>query len=389
MHNSWVLVYKRTKTVVFGGLARVITSFTNLIISVIVIRVQSPELWGEIVPFILFIDFGFSFVNWGSGPYLIRAFSANPSGMKEQFGESIGSRMPLLFLFLLIISISAFPVDIKIVLVIWSFFRYVYQSFDPVLQFQRNFLFTLTIECVSVAIIVMPLIFSPQKIDLVFLVTSFTISVAFKAICTSFVLRSYLTNLISISTKYFTKATPFLFLTFSAMLQQRADLYCVAYFLDSVPTAHYQVFINLLIFFQFLASLVLSPFAKNIFRLSEKSFRKLESNFILIGVPLSLLSILATYIISRLFYQFNFSTLMYLMGAAYIFLFYLYLLQNYLLGKENKQILASVYSLIASLGNVLLCSFLTPRFGIEGALAASLSAQVILVALYHRKKIYA
>jgi O-antigen/teichoic acid export membrane protein len=389
MHNNWALVYKRTKTVVVGGLARIISSFTNLIISVIVIRIQSPELWGEIVPVILFIDFGFSFVNWGSGPYLLRAFSANPSSMKEQFGESIGSRMPLLFLFLLILSLSPFPIDIKIGLVIWSFFRYVYQSFDPVLQFLRNFLFIIMIECVSVAIIVMPLIFSSQKNDLAFLVTSFTISVAFKAISTCFVFRSYLRNQISLSTKYFAKATPFLLLTFSAMLQQRADLYCVAYFLDSVPTARYQVFVNLLIFFQFLASLVLSPFAKNIFRLSEKSFKKLESNFIMIGVPLSLLSILGTYIITRFFYQFNFSLSMYLMGAVYIFLFYVYLLQNYLLGKENKQVLAAVYSLIASLGNVLLCIFLTPRFGIEGALAASLSAQVILVALYHRKKFYA
>jgi O-antigen/teichoic acid export membrane protein len=389
MHNLWPVVYKRTKTIVVGGLARVISSFTNLIISLIVIRIQSPELWGEIIPFILFIDFGFSFVSWGASPYLIRAFSANPAGIKDELGKSIASRLPLLLLFIIIIFFSPFSFAIKRWLIAWSFFRYVYQSFDPVLQFQRNFLFTLSIECMSIAIVVMPVILFSQNVDLLFLIAGFTIAIAFKGVVTAFFLRSYLEIRLLISTKFFTKASPFLLLTFSAMLQQRADLYCVAYFLDTIHTARYQVFINLLIFFQFLASLLLNPYAKNIFRLSEKSFKNLESSFIVIGVPLSLFSIFGVYVITNFFYQFSFSWSMLLMGTAYIFVFYTYLLQNYLLGKENRQILVSVYSFVASLSNVLLSVFLTPRFGIEGALGASLFAQLVLVALYHRKKNYA
>jgi O-antigen/teichoic acid export membrane protein len=389
MNSVWPSIYKRTKTILVGGFARVISSFTNLIISIIVIRIQSPELWGEIVPLILFIDFGFSFVNWGSSPYLIRAFSANPAGMKEEFSESISSRFPLLFVFILILFLSPFSFDVKILLVIWSFFRYIYQSFDSLLQFQRNFLFTVAIECVSIAIVVMPVIFFPNNVHLFGLVTGFTLAIAFKAIATSVLFHSYLRIQFAVSKKFFARASPFLLLTFSAMLQQRADLYCVAFFLNTVSTARYQVFINLLIFFQFLASLLLNPFAKNIFRLSKKSLRKLEINFALIGIPLSLLSITGVYIIIRFFYQFDFSGNMFLMGAVYIFLFYAYLIQNYLLGKENKQILVSVYSLIASLTNVLLCYLLTPRFGIEGALGASLIAQITLVVLYHRKKLYA
>jgi hypothetical protein len=170
------------------------------------------------------------------------------------------------------------------------------------------------------------------------------------------------------------------------MLQQRSDLYSVAYFLDDHETARYQVFINLLIFCQFGASLLLSPFAKNIFRITKKSFLKLEKKFMTWGVLLSAVSITAVYLLTQFFYGFTLSWKMFALGYVYVLMFYLYLLRNYELGKLRKQTRVALYSFAASGFNLILSFFLTPNLGIEGALLAGTFAQLFLVALYHQKK---
>jgi len=172
------------------------------------------------------------------------------------------------------------------------------------------------------------------------------------------------------------------------MFQQRADLYTVAYFLPDHETARYQVFVTLLIFCQFMASLVLSPFAKNIFRITDQSFLKLERNFLLIGLPLSILSMIALYVVVTLLYHFSFPLIFYGMGALYVYAAYAYLPQNYLLGKENKQLQVSLYSLLASGVNLLFSVLLIHKLGIIGALTAGLLSQIFLVALYHHKTLF-
>jgi O-antigen/teichoic acid export membrane protein len=387
MKTKWATWLKRIKLMVAGGLARLFSSFSNLILSFIIVRTQSPELWGEVVPYLLILDFGFSFVNWGASPYLIRSFSLNPATQKKSLNESIHSRIALMISFTIIILFLPLEREIKLWLAIWIFSRFIYQAFDPIIQVERKFGFILIVEMIAITIVALPVVLTDQSIAVYFLIVLFTLSMLWRALATSFFFREHISYKFSFSKEFLIQSFPFLLLTFSAMLQQRADLYTAAYFLNDTETAQYQVFINLLIFCQFLAGLILSPFAKNIFRLRESSFKKIEHNYFLIGIPASLLSMIGVYIIT-LFYQFHYPVIFYGFGWLYILLFYAYLPQNYLLGKENKQLLVSLYSIGSSVVNLIASILLIPRYGMTGALSSAIIAQFLLVMFYQQKKLF-
>src|SRR5215212_8668725 len=122
----------RIKIIIAGGLARFITSFTNLFISLVIIRFVSPELWGEIVYYLLFLDLCFIVISWGNGPYLSTVFSLHPQKIKEGWFTSSSARSILLILFIVVISFSSFPSSLKWTMIAWSVGRYIYQSFESI-----------------------------------------------------------------------------------------------------------------------------------------------------------------------------------------------------------------------------------------------------------------
>jgi O-antigen/teichoic acid export membrane protein len=375
--------YARIKLIASGGASKIIVSLNSVIISFVVIRWQSPELWGELVVYLLFLDFGFSVIAWGTTPFLIREFSFHPATMKADWGKSFNARIPLLFIFLVFIAFSPFAHVHKLVLVIWAMARYMYHAFESIIQYERNFIFSLSVELSGLLVVLVPMVIRSGDIDLSLLIYLFSASMLWRATAATFFFRSYL-NFSLPDKKFYFQAFPFLLITFSAMLQQRSDLYSVAYYLPQHDTARYQVFINLLIFSQFLASLLLSPFAKNIFRLSGKSFARLESQFILWGIPFAGISLAGIYMLMVFFYKLDLSWKMYLLGYFYILMFYVYQLKNYHLGKINKQARVALYCFIASGVNILASMVLIPKFQLEGALLAGLTAQITLAFLYHQ-----
>lgn len=309
----------------------------------------------------------------------------HPQRMKEDLGRSITARSPLLVIFAIVILFMPIPLSFKGWLLIWAFARFVYHSFEPLAQIERHFLFTLLLEGCSIAIIVLPVLMA-GTVTLEKLVILYTISMTMRAFAFALFYRNRV--IISFTGLQFLKDSfPFLLLTFSAMLQQRMDLYSVAYFLGEEDTAVYQVYINFLIFCQFASGLLLSPYAKNIFRLPARSFLKLERQFMMAGFVFSFAGIVIVWIAVTGIYHFELSLRMYIMGYLYILMFYLYLLRNYELGKLYKQTLAAKYAFLSSFVCLGFSVFLTPRYGVEGALLAVLLAQVLLVLLYQKDQI--
>jgi hypothetical protein len=333
MNGPFSVFIKRLQVIALGGAARLLAALSSVTISIIIVRTQSSSLWGEVVPFMLLLEFGFSIIGWGALPYLVQEFSLHPGNMKSEWTRSSLSRSWLLLPFLVLITFLGYSPGIKISLIIWALGRYIYQCFEPIAQVERNFLFSILMEISALSILVIPVLTSDTSINIDFVIFLFAASMVWRAAISVIYFRKWI-SFSKPGLLYFKNAFPFFLLTLSGMLQQRTDLYCVTYFLNDQDTAVYQVFFNFLIFCQFLSSLLLSPFAKNIFRLSPASLRKLERKFILAGLPLTLASIGAVYIMIRYFYHFELPWIMYAFGYAYIFMFYVYLLRNYEMGKS-------------------------------------------------------
>jgi O-antigen/teichoic acid export membrane protein len=283
-----------------------------------------------------------------------------------------------------------FPAVFKLIFFCWAAGRFIYQSFDPITEFERNYGFSILTELSALAIVLVPLTLGIIKPDVNSILMLIATSFIFRSIVSVIYYRKILLKGVTWfslpNIKYFLiSAFPFFLLTFSGMLQQRIDLFFLALFTTPVETAQYQVFLNLLLLNHVGASLLLSPFAKNIFRMRQSSLQRLESWFIKAGAAISVISIAAIYGVIKIAYGFELPTILYVMGYFYIFMFYLYLLKIYNLRKTQRQSQIALYAFVGC-GVNLICSLLfTPRWGIEGAMFAGLMTQIAVVILYYRK----
>ncbi len=384
-------LFLRLRTILSAATFRITFLFSNLIISLLVITTASAELWGEVVSYILIVDLGFSVINWGHASYLIREFSLQPSQMHRRLWESLSSRSLLLLAFVAIIWLCPLPSSMKEILTTWAAARFLYQAFEAELQYHRKYFLPLVIEATGILIVVIPIILSWVAASTSSMLSLFAISFVFRAVAMLVYQRRLVASIMSAWTgmklsSFFIPAFPFLLLTFSAMLQQRTDLYLVAYFLTPDDVAGYQVFVNLLLVTQFGASLLLSPFSKNIFRLPPYSFRKLERNFIRVGALLAILSSIAVFLVVRYMYGFNLPWTLYVMAYMYSVTAFVYLPKNYQLGKARRQATVALYSFAGFAVNFVLSVILTPRYGIEGAMLSALIAQLFTTSLYFRTR---
>src|SRR5688572_1393605 len=93
--------FSRISIVITSGAFRLISSFSNLLISLVIIHTHSIQLWGELISFTLFLDLGFSIINWGQIPYLNREFSLHPDRISKNLISSITSRFSILCVFVI------------------------------------------------------------------------------------------------------------------------------------------------------------------------------------------------------------------------------------------------------------------------------------------------
>src|SRR5688572_13127167 len=106
-------IRRRLLTVATSALFRLLISFGNVIVSLIIVRLYSPKLWGDMVYYLLLLDFGFVAINWGHSFYLSRQFSENPQLISNNFQKAFVSRSYILILFVIVIFLLPVSVHIK------------------------------------------------------------------------------------------------------------------------------------------------------------------------------------------------------------------------------------------------------------------------------------
>jgi O-antigen/teichoic acid export membrane protein len=380
----------RSRIILTSAASRLLSSFSTVAISLVVVRLESALLWGDVIYFILLLDLGFVIVAWGQNSFFNQEFSLHPDKIAESWFTGFAARGLLLFCLLIAVLFSPLSTDLKTILLTIAIGRFVYQSFEPINQFERYYTFTVLAELSGLAIILIPIVTDRIQLNAKNILFLFALSFLFKGFVSViyhyklvFVKREWLSA--QKIRQFFFQATPFFLLSISGMLQQRIDLYCVAYFTEPATTGQYQVFLNLLLISHLGASLLLSPFAKNIFRLPDEAAQRLQQQFIRAGVVISIICIGMIFTVITFFYRFELPATMYIIGYFYILAFYVYLLKNYEFGKKQKQSLAALFSFIGCAVNLVASILLTPYLGMEGALLAGLITQITIIILYFSK----
>jgi O-antigen/teichoic acid export membrane protein len=177
-------------------------------------------------------------------------------------------------------------------------------------------------------------------------------------------------------------ALPFFLLGLSGMLQSKMDLYSVAYFLSDKEVGSYQVIINLFIYIQTFSYVILIPFVKNVYRLPLEKVRKISKMLFIIGIVITVPASVLIYLILTILYKINISIFFLIWGVLFALPIFYYLPKIYTLFKnefQNKVVLINIYGLIS---NLLLNIILILNFGMIGAIAASATAQIIMLFCY-------
>jgi len=376
IQRAWLVVLNSTTTL--------LTPFGNMLISVLLLRYKPADFYGELAFILITFDFFFNIISWGDTGYLFRDFSLRPARIKTVWQEAFFSRSPLLLPLLVLVFFSHYSIQIKFCFCVWILTRYIYRSFDAVFQYNRDFKMQLFVELTSFVIILTPIIIYLQELTFTTLILIYTLSYVLKS---TLALLFYKKNFISVPSKfisinYFVAAFPFLMISFSGMLESKADLYSVAWFLKKEELAQYQIFSGFLSFSQLGASLLLAPFGKNLFRLPLKTFKKLELLFAKSGILFSFVFISIIFIIIQFIYKINIPAIMYVTGYFFMLPSFLYLPSLFACSKQNKQSTIVFITLIGSVINISLGFILTPVFMKEGALISGTLTQWAILALF-------
>jgi O-antigen/teichoic acid export membrane protein len=346
----------------------------------------SKILWGQFVALLLVQGIANHLAGWGNKDYLLKEFSLSPMRISEIWRHVFLSRLPVLLGALLISAFIFKDHVISMLLVVWIILRFVNQSFDSIILFKRDFRFAVLLECIVWSIVAL-FIYYYDNLTIIHVTLAVLISELFRLLILNIQYFKLIFNVQKepsrLSFFYLRRSFLFFIIGFSGLLQSRIDLWCTALLLPSHKLAVYQVLISFLVYLQASAYFMISPFLKNIYRLSNESVMKIAPKMLIAGLLLPVGFMPCLWWICHQWYHFNISSGMIMIGAIFCIPVFFYSPFIYLLYKSNLQKIVIYITLAAALINLVFNFAFIPLYGIGGSLLASTISQLSMAGAYY------
>jgi len=375
-------IVERIKPVFGNTLSLVLPSVTNLLLSLLVIRLYNAEWWGKIVEMQIIYYLATNFTAWGNKEYLLREFSKTPAKIKSIWSSSFNSR--LLYI-LLPVYILLYIYDHSITgvfLIAWVVLRHIQQSFESVATFEKKFIPIVSSEFISLILICLAL-YGFKDLAFENILLMITISYAIRTLIVMIVFRKYFSIDSELSFATLTASFTFMLLAFTNTAQSKADILVLNILMNKTDLAKYGVITGFIFLSKSATTFIVFPFAKNIYRLKKSSVKLLSTEFLKYGFAITLCGLLFQYIMLNYFYHFQFSTSMYILSAVCILPGFWYLPIVYFLFKRNKQIKVIIVNIIGIAINLIAGFVFIKPFGINGGLLSMAIAQLFMLAFVY------
>lgn len=367
--------------IALNALLQMATPMMNVVAAWWVIHFASEDLWGAFVDPLIFTGLALHILNWGNKEFLLRAFAMRPDAIPVLWKQALVSRGMLLFIVLPLLLLAELGWEETGYLLTWIFAGFFKQSFDVAVTYARDFGKALLVELGAAAILFGGLYLSGPQLTLLHLMKFFALSQVWRAVIFAAIYgKSYLAGPYPrIQFRFFRVALPFFLLGFAGMLGTRVDLICVSIWMDDASAGRYQVAINLLIWVQAGAGFLLYPFVKNIYRLPDKSLKKLATRVFLGGLGITALAIPAVWAATYYVFGIDLGAEFHLLSAFFILPVYFYTTYIFLLYKHRRQqqvLLANAGGIMINIGlNIVLI----PSLGLTGALLGTIGSQLFIM----------
>lgn len=375
--------FRRITTVLLNSLNNLLLPVFNVIISSLVVRQTSADLWGGFVSVLIVVQLGAHVVYWGNKAYLLREFSFHPNQIKQNWQISLLARMVLFILVCCLLAFSGFTFQRSFLVVLWGFGLVIAQSFEVLVLYRKDFRFAIILEASATAILILSVLILGHALTVDQLITLYASMSLLKACALGLRFQDIGCRFsIQFDMRYFRLATPFFLLGFSGMLASRIDLYAVNFVMTDQDVAQYQIFINLMLYLQALSAFIVMPFLKNLYRMGDPTFQRLSLRLFAFGLLLIIPALLAVHQLLIRLYGIHFLTETILLGGLFVVPVYGYLPFVHRLYKLNWQNTVLVINIIGAGVNLVLNLVLLPHMGITGAILASALIQWGMLIFY-------
>ncbi|KAA3615770.1 MAG: hypothetical protein D8M58_16395 [Calditrichaeota bacterium] len=390
MSTNLLKQFSRLKTISSYGLNQLITPLSQIIISLIVIRYHDVELWGSYVQILVLAGLILIFTSFGSRDYLIKSFSLNPGQIYQQWISNVLSRLVLLAPTLLLIFFFPFDSKVQIIFVFWLIANFIVNSFQVLILYNRDFKTAILIDSISSLIFIASVFIYRNSLTLYLLLAFSTISILLKASCyTAFYSKRLRGLSFEISFNILFLSIPFFIPALSGTLRSKIDLYFAALFLGKIELGKYHILIGTLALAPLTATFLINPYLKNLFRISDRTRRKIERKSFLYGFAFAVFIIVAVYLFISIIYGIDFPEIYYFIGFTAIQPVFIHILLINDFYKNNRQQIVAKFALSVLMVQLFAGYFLIAELGVLGALLIKSAGIWLLIILFwqYRKTI--
>ncbi|MDB5257426.1 MAG: hypothetical protein JWM14_2121 [Chitinophagaceae bacterium] len=350
-------LWKRKKLIVWSAGNNLLPPAFTFLLSFLVVQVASLDLWGEYVKVILFLTFLSQLVSWGNKEYLPIAFSKTPARLYPLWKESIVVRSVLLIPCVLAILFSSYETAIQYLLALILLFRFIYQSFEALILYERKYTWKIVPELLSGILFAGAVLLFGSALTFSELIWITLVTDLLKMVVVLILARSSSDGpAVTFHWSYLKQSFLFFMLTFTGLFISRIDQVITTVLLPLREVGEYQVMMSFLLVIQSSCLFIVQPFLKNIYRLKQQTIHKISWHVGWIGCLLNSIWIFIFYEILSRIYGIQLTTGM--IAASYLFtipIFYYTVYIFYLL-KNNRVIAVIAMNVVGGL-SILLFSF--------------------------------
>lgn len=320
-----------------------------------------------------------SITGWGLRDYSIKEYVQNAREVKGRFSEIASSKIPLLLLSCIIISVLNFSLSFKLYVISLVFLRTIILLFDPLILIFEKTLKLFIAEALIYSLAIGSLLFLPDFQKYIFSLLIFIevckiglglwVLIPFKAI--NFKL--------SWSFRFLYETRFYFGIAIFSFCMSRVDVYILGADKKDISFTYYNILLNLVSVSQIFIAAVYNKNVKSIFRMKVEKANEVLKKLIFQFVGLSVSSVLTIYVIASVFYQIELSPYFYVLLLINMFCYCLTLNHLLILNHLNKLNYFLIAAVTASFANFICALLLIPPHGMFGALLSNTVGTIVLV----------
>lgn len=377
-------ISRRFLTIAKFSLSNILLPLYSVLISLLVIRFCGKNLWGEFVKIFLIVNVSSYFLSCGNKEFLIRQFSISPAAIMELWRESLVTRFLLFVIIIPVLLSMNIMHGYEATVISWVIVKFFYMSYDSRIVYRKKFIDSIFAEASGFIFLITVVFIFKAQLALVELLNYFLVAEIIKLVVIFILSREkkFTGNPLPLNLNYFKSAFPFFILTFSSLLQSRADQFCVNSYLTSGEAAEYQVFMNFLLYAIAIPGYIMIPYLKTFYRLKDQYLEKLSKDFFLSALLLVPIVMTIIYFVMHFIYRFQPDLKLFVYGTLFTWPVFYYTPVIYLCFKLNMQITVVRVILCGLFLNMGLCLLLVPEYRIHGAVLSAAISQWLMLFIF-------